>query len=123
MLVIRTYVAPSRIEGLGVFAAEAVAAGAVLWRPDPRFDLAIPEADYGAGSPALRDLLDRYSYPCPLRPGILVYESDNGRFMNHSEATNTDFSAEGQGLATRAIAAGEEITCDYAQFHSGFRGF
>lgn len=123
MLVVRTYVAPSRIEGLGVFAAEAVEAGAVLWRPDPRFDLAIPATEHETGSPALRDLLERYSYPCPLRPGILVYESDNGRFMNHSEEPNTDFSAEGRGVATRGIAAGEEITCDYAQFHSGFRGF
>jgi SET domain-containing protein len=123
MLVVRTYVAPSGIEGLGVFAAEAVEAGAVLWRPDPRFDLAIAEAERDAGPPALKDLLDRYSYPCPLRPGTLIYETDNGRFMNHSDEPNTDFSREGKGVATRAIAPGEEITCDYAQFHSGFRGF
>lgn len=123
MLVVRTYVAPSSIEGLGVFAAEPVEAGAVLWRPDARLDLIFTEAERETASPALKDLLDRYSYPCPLRPGLLVYETDNGRFMNHSYDPNTDFSIEGKGIATRKITVGEEITCDYAQFHSGFRGF
>lgn len=123
MLQIRTVAAPSRIEGLGVFAVDPIVRGAVVWRPDARFDIAVPEADYAAAAPHLRDLLDRYSYPCPLRAGLRVFEADNGRFMNHADRPNTDFSQEGAGYATRDIAAGEEITCDYRQFHAGFHGF
>jgi SET domain-containing protein len=47
---------------------------------------------------------------------VYVLEFDHGRFMNHSPTPNTDFTNPALGLATCAIAAGEEITCDYRQF-------
>ncbi|TIP77156.1 MAG: SET domain-containing protein-lysine N-methyltransferase, partial [Mesorhizobium sp.] len=70
--------------------------------------------------PHLRELLDRYAYPSPDRPGFMVYEVDNGRFMNHSERPNTDFSRYGGATAIRDIAADEEITCDYGEFFEDF---
>jgi uncharacterized protein len=120
MLLIRTYVAQSAIEGVGVFAADLVPKGANIWRLDPDFDRVISTANYDAAPPQLRELLDRYAYPSPDRPGFLVYEVDNGRFMNHSDDPNTDFSQYGGATATRDIAAGEEITCDYGEFFDGF---
>ena len=120
MLLVKSYVAASSIEGVGVFAAEAIPAGMPIWRLDPEFDKLIPVADCGARPPYLKALLDRYAYPSPDRPGFLVYEIDNGRFMNHSETPNTDFSSDGAGIALRDIAPGEELTCDYRQFHAGF---
>lgn len=120
MLLVRTYVAPSAIEGVGVFAAEPVPAGTAIWRLEPKLDRLIPAADYEAAGPVLRDLLDRYAYPSPDRPGFLVYEVDNGRFMNHADAPNADFSTPAGGTALRAIAAGEELTCDYGEFYTAF---
>ena len=120
MLIVNTYIAASGIEGVGVFAAQPIKAGSVIWRPDPNFDLLIPVAQYESSPPHLKQLLDRYAYPSPDRPGFLVYEADNGRFMNHAEAPNTDFSRFGEGRAIADIAAGEEITCDYGQFYEGF---
>lgn len=120
MLLIRTYVAQSAIEGVGVFAAEPIRKGASIWRLDPDFDRLIPMEKYEAAPPHLKELLDRYAYPSPDRPGFMVYEVDNGRFMNHAELPNTDFSQYGGATATRDIAAGEEITCDYGEFFEDF---
>src|SRR3990170_8284524 len=88
MLLIRTYIAASAIEGVGVFAAEPIRKGASIWRLDPDFDRLIPIEKYKAAPPHLRELLDRYAYPSPDRHGFMVYEVDNGRFMNHSERPN-----------------------------------
>lgn len=120
MLLIRTYIAASTIEGVGVFAAEPIRKGASIWRLDPDFDRLIPIEKYKAAPQQLRELLDRYAYPSPDRPGFIVYEVDNGRFMNHSERPNTDFSRHGGATAIRAIAMGEEITCDYGEFFEDF---
>ncbi|MBL8582576.1 MAG: SET domain-containing protein-lysine N-methyltransferase [Rhizobiaceae bacterium] len=120
MLRISTYVAASSIEGVGVFAAEPVVAGTLIWRFEPDFDLLVPLERYRKSARHVRELLDRYAYPSPDRPGFLVYETDNGRFMNHAADANTDFSVHGGGTASRAIAVGEEITCDYGEFFPGF---
>jgi hypothetical protein len=46
VLIVTTYIAPSAIEGVGVFAAEPIAMGQVISRFDPAFDRLIPRADY-----------------------------------------------------------------------------
>jgi SET domain-containing protein len=120
MLLISTYVAASDIEGVGVFAAGPITEGALIWRLDTDFDRLIPAERYASFPAHLKELIDRYAYPSPDKPGLLVYEVDNGRFMNHSETPNTDFSVFGGGTACRHIAAGEELTCNYHQFYAGF---
>jgi SET domain-containing protein len=120
MMLIRTYVAASAIEGVGMFAAEPIKKGASIWRLDPDFDRLIPMDKYEAAPAPLKELLDRYAYPSPDRSGFMVYEVDNGRFMNHSATPNTDFSQYGGATATQDIAAGEEITCDYGEFFEDF---
>jgi SET domain-containing protein len=119
-MLVRTFIAASRIEGVGVFAGEPIRKGQPIWKFDSRFDLLIPLADYRSSPPQLKELFDRYSYPSQDRPGFLVYEVDNGRFMNHAEDPNTDFAGIG-GRALEDIAAGEEITCNYAEFYPDFR--
>ena len=47
---------------------------------------------------------------------MLVLESDEGRFMNHSPSPNTDFAGMNEGYALVDIPAGTEITCNYAEF-------
>jgi len=120
MLLVETYVAASGIEGVGVFAATPIKKGTLIWQLAPEFDRLIPADTYGDLPEALQRLLDRYAYPSPDRPGYLVYEVDNGRFMNHADKPNTDFSKHGGGWAARDIAAGEELTCDYAEFLHDF---
>jgi len=116
MLLVETYLAPSQIEGLGVFARRAIPKGAEVWRLDLRYDRLIARGDYEEAPEPMRSYLDRYAYPHTGDPGFLILDADEGRFMNHSGTPNCDFSRPGTGVALRDIAAGEEMTCDYGSF-------
>lgn len=120
MLLIPTYVAPSSIEGVGVFAEAPIAAGTLIWRLDPALDRLIPRGEVAGLDPLFQRFVERYSYPYPHDPDRLIVELDNGRFMNHSDAPNTVFSDPDAGFTLRDIAAGEELTCNYAEFDPGF---
>lgn len=120
MMLIPTYVAPSSIEGVGIFAAEEIAAGALIWRLDPEFDRLLTKAKIATLSPLHQAFCERYGYPFPHDPDQLIIELDNGRFMNHSATPNTRFSDPDAGYARAAIAAGEELTCNYAEFDPSF---
>lgn len=116
MLLVMNYIAPSALEGLGLFAGEPIEKGRVIWRFEPSFDRLIPRHEYEAAPRHLKEFLDRYAYPHPDDPDLILLECDNGRFMNHSDAPNTDFSDFRGAVALRDIEAGEELTCDYADF-------
>lgn len=120
MLVVPTFVGPSTIEGVGVFASEPIAAGTLIWVLSEQFDKLLTDKELSALSPLQQDFAARYGYPHMTKPDITVIEFDNGRFMNHSTTPNTDFTDTEKGWAIRNIAAGEEITCDYAEFDPGF---
>ena len=120
MMIVANYVGPSDIEGVGVFAAEPIAAGTAIWTLDERFDHLIPVDEIAGLHPVLRAAVERYGYPHMTRSGIRVVEFDNGRFMNHAAWPNTNFTDPETGWAIRDIAAGEELTCDYGEFDPGF---
>lgn len=120
MLLIDTYVGPSAIEGVGVFAAEPIRAGQLIYRFEPSFDRLISPADLEALPEPIRRFVDRYTYPLPGDPSVLVLDADNGRHMNHSLNPNTNFADAVYGHAIKDIAPGEEITCNYAEFEPNF---
>ena len=120
MMTVPTFVGPSRIEGVGVFAAEPIAAGATIWQLSEDLDLLLDEAALARLPEVQRDFIARYGYPHMTRTGLTVLEFDNGRFMNHHPQPNTDFTSPELGWAIRDIAAGEEITCNYEEFDPGF---
>ena len=120
MLLFETYVAPSEIEGVGVFAAQDIPAGAAIWRLDPTIDRLIPKAEVPSLPEVTQAFIERYAYPLPANPDMLVLEVDNGRFMNHAAKPNTDFKNPAVGIALVAIPADSEITSDYSEFDPGF---
>lgn len=120
MFIITTYIAKSDIEGVGVFTAEAVRKGQVISKFEPEFDRLVPTREYLNAPPHLKALLDRYAFPHPEKPEFIVYEVDNSRFMNHAAAPNTDYSDFEAGRALRDISAGEELTCNYTSFFTGY---
>jgi SET domain-containing protein len=120
MLLVDTFVGPSVIEGVGVFAAEPIQAGRIIYRFDPLFDRLISPAELASFPESIRHFILRYTYPHPADRNLVVLDVDNGRHMNHSLAPNTDFRDATFGYAIRDIAAGEEITCNYAEFEPDF---
>ena len=122
MLLIPTIVAPSTVQGLGLFAAEPIAAGAPVWRFEPGFDRLLDAGWAATLPPVPRAFLDRHAYRSPEFPGQVVMPGDDARFLNHSETPNIE-SAGRQTHALRDIAAGEELFCDYRQTVAGWNGF
>lgn len=120
MMVVPNYVGPSPIEGVGVFAAEPIAAGSVIWELSDDLDLLLTKEQLARLPDLQRSFIERYGYPHMSQPQLTVLEFDNGRFMNHSGTPNTDFTRPEVGYAIRAIAAGEELTCDYSEFDPSF---
>ena len=118
MLCVKTRLGQSEIEGVGLFAAEPIPKGTVVWRYDPRFDLSLDMRDIPASDTIMQEWLMRYGYQ-PSDDPVYIVCGDNARFMNHSDAPNCDDVNE-LTIAIRDIAAGEEITCDYARFYKRF---
>ena len=120
MMLVSTYVAPSDVEGVGVFASEAISKGTMIWRYDPSFDRLVPARWLEEQTATMQDFLKKYAYPAHNEPDMLVIEIDNGRFMNHTLEPNTDFTRVVEGYALRDIAAGEELLCNYNEFDPEF---
>ena len=120
MMLVPTYVAPSPIEGVGVFAAAAIPSGTLIWQLAPTLDRLIPKNEIASLPPLFQQFVERYSYPYPHDPERLIVELDNGRFMNHSDTPNTIFSDPDAGYTIRDIAQGEELLCNYAEFDPSF---
>jgi uncharacterized protein len=124
MMLIRTYLGSSEIQGLGVFAGEFIAAGREIWMLNPKFDIFVTPCELTELPSHMQDFVTRYSYPhLELPGGVRVVDCDDGKFMNHSERPNTDFRVFDRGYALTDIALGDEITCDYYEFDPEFRGF
>lgn len=111
MILIDHYIAPSRIHGLGVFAAEEAKSGQKIWEFNPAVDLVIPQT-------ALKDLPQHIcrhiqrSSEYYKEDEVYILGADGDAFMNHSLEPNLK-SVGKTGFATRDIRIGDEITCDY----------
>jgi SET domain-containing protein len=123
MLMVSTYLAPSAIEGLGVFAGESIKREHLLWSLNSQFDVFVKQSEIEELPPHMQDYLARYCYPHLEMPGLIVLDGDNGRYMNHSLAPNTDFRIFDKGYALVDIGQGDELTCNYHEFDPTFTGF
>lgn len=114
MLRVPTFVAPSPIAGVGLFAATDLPAGTVIWQYTDGVDWRISPEEFGQFPEPYRTRLRHYVYEED--DGWFVLCGDNAKFMNHHESPNCD-DPEGQYTITnRHIRAGEELTCDYRSF-------
>jgi SET domain-containing protein len=118
MMTVPCYLAPSSIEGLGVFCHHDIAKGQVIWEHNALMDVRLPKSEVAKLPAHVREFIDRYAYTDVLDASLVVLESDEGRFMNHSPTPNTVFDGVNEGYARVDIPAGTEITCDYAEFET-----
>ncbi len=116
MLLVKTYLAPSPIHGIGLFAGEEIKKGTVTWRHDPIFDIGISQEQLDALPDIQASLMRTYLFFSePHKMYILL--GDNARFINHSENPNICYEAFAKGtVASCDIAKGEELTEDYETF-------
>jgi hypothetical protein len=94
-----------------------------MWSLNPKFDIFVRRSEIEGFPSHVQDFIARYGYPHLEMPGVIIVDSDNGRFMNHSLAPNTDFRVFDKGYALVDIAQGEELTCNYYEFDPAFAGF
>ena len=104
---------------MGLFAAQFIARGAVVWRFQPGFDQDFSPAQFAA-LPPLAQAHTRWFCFVSRSDGHVILSADHACFMNHSPEPNSgappDSSPPVTTVALRDIAAGEEITCNYFDF-------
>lgn len=123
MMMVKSELRMSPIDGLGVYAVEPIKSGTVVWKLDERAYVIRHESEIASLPPIMQEHFAKYGWPLITRAGFIACDIDNGRFMNHSDRANTDFRNPHQGVAIADIAAGQEITCNYAEFDARFKGF
>ena len=119
MLRIKTYLDKSSLHGIGIFAGEDVPAGTVIWQFNPLVDLEFSPEKWTIMrrelcAPSFQEV-EKYSYKEKDR---IIVCLDNAQFMNHDNKWyNVKNSADGNDMiARRAIAAGEELVCNYFEY-------
>jgi len=119
VLLVKTLIRPSRIQGTGLFADEFIKKGTIVWRWEEGFDLRVPEEDLKKLSGPARDTFLKYCY-FSKRSNRFVLCFDDARFINHSDTPNlknvfAPDAGEDFDIAVRDIHPGEEITGDYKE--------
>lgn len=119
MLVVKTKIGKSKVEGLGLFADQFIPKGTVTWKFDSRFDIYFDPSEVDKMPEIQRDLIIQFAY-LSKKSGKYVYSIDNTRFTNHSsnpavaeDETLSENDEEICTVALRDIQIGEEITIDY----------
>lgn len=122
MLKIKTYIANSPINGIGVYFAEDIKANTLLWSFDDRVDLTFSDKEFSEIPDFLKAHYLKYSYQ-DIDSNLWLYCGDNARFTNHSfDANVISKSGDNFGFdfALRDIKAGEEYLANYAEWDLNF---
>ena len=114
MLRVPTYVAPSPIAGMGLFAATRLPAGCVIWEYTEGIDWRIDPTELSLFPEPYQSRIRHYLYQ--EESGIYVLCGDNGKYMNHSDHPNCDDPEGAHTVTNRLVRPGEELTCDYRNF-------
>jgi SET domain-containing protein len=117
MMLVKTYLGQSKIEGVGLFAAEPIRKDTVIWRFNPTVDLKLTEEQIASIAQPGQELIRKYTYRHRIT-NLYILCADDMRFMNHSSQPNClDILYADQPditIALKDLAVGEEMTCDYS---------
>ena len=115
MILVRTYLAESPRDGIGLFAAEFIAKGTVTWKYTRGLDKTYTDTDISRMSPMAREQFLKYAY-FDKRLGKYVLCFDDQRFINHNPKDPNILSTPRVDVAARDIEPGEELTCNYNHY-------
>ncbi len=113
MLLVPTYLGPSTIHGVGLFAAAPIARGETVWKFDSWLDRIYDDALVTRMPREMQAHLETYGYR---RNGMIYLCGDDARFTNHADEPNLMETPDTRSIAARAIAQDEELTEDYRAF-------
>jgi SET domain-containing protein len=116
MLLVKTYIAASKIDGVGLFAAEPIERGTIVSYFTTVFDC--QPLDTGAYPEVCENFLHKYSF---LIAGHRVLFSDHARFINHRNKANLVYKERSLAFqhlffAIEDTPSGTELTIDYETF-------
>src|SRR5262245_20577126 len=97
MLHIETYLAPSPIHGIGLFAKRPIRRDTLIWEFIPGFDQELSNEDLERLDPFCRRRVLVYAFFNPWKSRYILC-ADDARFINHSSQPTTlciGFSADG----------------------------
>ena len=120
MLLVKTKIGQSKINGIGLFADQFIAKGTLVQKFMPGFDLIIPESEIQKLSEPAREQFLKYAYKNKDGQYILCF--DDTRFLNHSDNPNliSNDPVEEIDIAAKDIQKGEELTVNYKEFDADF---
>lgn len=111
MFPIKTVRKLSDLHGIGVFAAEAITEGQVVYRHTRSLDLLLIEEQLAELPQAEREYIRHYGYDDP-STGLWRLDHDDIRDMNYSDSPNVKRLISEEVIALCAIAEGEEMTLE-----------
>ena len=110
----KTYVAPSSIHGLGLFADERIPKNSLFWKHDHIVDGWL-DINSVMGTHAYSALMDHinnfYCYDRSL--DLYIKHADNVIFANHSDDPNLTSPTKYLHISNKDIEVGEELTLNY----------
>jgi len=113
MLKVNTRLDRSPIQGMGLYAAEFIPKGTVVWEFASEIDTVYHHAKLRSlCDQNLRTFLFIYTYYSRGLGGYVLC-GDHARFVNHNEEANLYCDDRERCIAARDIAEGEEITDNY----------
>ncbi|MBI2056829.1 SET domain-containing protein [Candidatus Pacearchaeota archaeon] len=115
MLLVKTYLDKSKIQGIGLFADEFIPKGTLIWKFAPGFDFVLTKKDLDKLPEIAKVWVLHFGYYDANEGGYVICV-DDARFFNHSENPNTDNPPEGWTVANKDIHKGEELTHNYFDF-------
>ncbi|HCS21299.1 MAG TPA: SET domain-containing protein-lysine N-methyltransferase [Bacteroidetes bacterium] len=124
MILVKTTLKESKIEGIGLFADEFIPKDTWIWRYQSGFDLEVKPAELENLSKEALKQFEKYAYLSRKSQNYILC-FDDARFFNHSKNPNVsclfdpDLNDEDICYATRDILKGEELTCNYRDFDAG----
>ncbi len=111
---VKTYIDKSDIDGIGLFAAEFIMKGTLIWKFSG-LDQEISKEQVKKLNQLEYQYFKRYEFG---KDGLYIFCSDDAKFCNHSDNPNTNGYPEQYAL--RNIEIGEEITCNYGYINDDF---
>ena len=113
MMLVKCWVGPSAIHGLGLIAKEFIPNGTVVWKLVPGFDVVLSEDEFQELPQAAKDNVLYYGW-FDTRINKFIVSLDDDRFTNHSDTPNIRFCGD-FAVTLCDIHPGEEMTDNYTE--------